>query len=199
LTARTATFRHGAPSSLEIDDAGLARALAAGDVEAFGVFVEHETPRVFRICYRILGRTDEAEEATQETFVQAFRALDRFRGDGPPAAWVARIATRESWRRASLSARRRAMTTSLDGAAVEPPHHDASPLDQAIHGEERERVRLSVAHLDEPYREVMVLRFYGELSIREISVLLRRPEGTVKAQLHRGLKRLRQLLEGSPA
>jgi RNA polymerase sigma-70 factor (ECF subfamily) len=183
---------------LGIDEAGLTRALAAGDVEAFGVFVEQETPRVYRICYRILGRVDEAEEATQEAFVQAFRALDRYRGDGPPGAWVARIATRESWRRASLGARRRAQTTSLEGTGIDAPQDAASPLDEAIHGEERERVRLSVAQLDEPYREVMVLRYYGELSVREISAVLRRPEGTIKAQLHRGLKRLRHLLEGSP-
>ena len=199
LEATTATLRRGASSSLDTDDRRLARALVAGEQEAFRVLVESETPQVFRTCYRILGRVDEAEEATQETFVLAYRALHTFRGDGPAGAWVARIATREAWRRASLSARRRSLTTTLDPAVMEAPAEGRGPLDHAIDAEEREHVRLAVERLPEPYREIVTLRFFGELSILEIASALGRPEGTIKAQLHRGLKRLRNRLEGTRA
>jgi RNA polymerase sigma-70 factor (ECF subfamily) len=193
----TATFRHAAPTS--VADDRFARALTDGDREAFRVLVEYETPRVFRTCYRILGRVDEAEEATQETFVLAYRALHSFRGDGSAGAWVARIATRESWRRASQAARHRSMSTSLDAAVIARPVESRGPLEQAIHAEERERVRLAVSRLREPYREIVTLRFFGELSLLEIATAVGRPEGTVKAQLHRGLKRLREQLErGEP-
>jgi RNA polymerase sigma-70 factor (ECF subfamily) len=188
----TATLRPGAASSFDTEDLVLSRALAAGEAEAFRVLVERETPKVFRTCYRILGRIDEAEDATQETFVLAFRALHTFRGDGPVGAWVARIATRESWRRASQGARRRSLTTPLDASVMDVPTLERGPLDQTLDAEERERVRLAVAALKDPYREIVTMRFFGELSIAEISRALRRPEGTVKAQLHRGLRRLRE-------
>jgi RNA polymerase sigma-70 factor (ECF subfamily) len=192
----TATLGRSSASSLDADDRVLARALVAGDAEAFRILVERETTRVFRTCYRILGRIDEAEDATQETFVLAYRGLHTFRGDGSAGAWVARIASRESWRRAAQRARRRRLTTSLDGAAMETPTAARGPLDETLHAEEREAVRLAVADLSDPYREIVTLRFFGELSIVEIAAVLGRPEGTVKAQLHRGLKRLRAPLAG---
>lgn len=97
-----------------VDDLALARALATGDEAAFRSLVEQHTAPVFRICYRILGRVDEAEDAAQETFVLAYRALSTFRGDGPAGAWLARIATRECWRRSASRARHVASTTPLD-------------------------------------------------------------------------------------
>jgi RNA polymerase sigma-70 factor (ECF subfamily) len=192
----TATFRPGAASSFDADDLALSRALVAGDAEAFRFFVERETPKVFRTCYRILGRIDEAEEATQESFVLAYRALQTFRGDGPAGAWVARIATRESWRRATQGARRRSLTAPLEAAALTMAAR--GPLDQTLDAEERERVRLAVAALRDPYREIVTLRFFGDLSIAEIATTVRRPEGTVKAQLHRGLRQLRESMMRTP-
>ncbi|MFO7532154.1 MAG: sigma-70 family RNA polymerase sigma factor [Candidatus Limnocylindrales bacterium] len=170
-----------------------------GDAQAFRVLVERETPGVFRICYRILGRADEAEDATQETFVKAYRALGTFRGDGHPAAWLRRIATRESWRRAADRSRQRSMTAQLDVSAEWIASDVPCPAAATIDSEERERVRLAVEGLPEPYREVVTLRFFGELSLLEICAATERPEGTVKAQLHRGLKRLRSTLEGAAA
>jgi RNA polymerase sigma-70 factor (ECF subfamily) len=195
MNAMSATFRRRAPSTIDSEDLHLSAALVAGNREAFRLLVEQETPRIFRTCYRILGRVDEAEEATQETFVLAYRGLHTYRGDGPPGAWVARIATRESWRRAASGARLRAVTTPLDPTAFDAPDGNRGPLDEAIDSEERERVRLAVERLGDPYREAVTLRFFGELSIAEIASLLGRPEGTVKAQLHRGLTRLRDLLQ----
>src|SRR6187200_3326729 len=107
MNAMSATFRRRAPSTIDSEEFRLSAALVAGDREAFRLLVEQETPKIFRTCYRILGRIDEAEEATQETFVLAYRGLHTYRGDGPPGAWVARIATRESWRRAASGARLR--------------------------------------------------------------------------------------------
>jgi len=84
-----------------VDDAALAVALTAGDEDAFRALVELETSSVFRTCYRILGSIEDAEDATQETFVLAHRNLATYRGEGRPGAWLIRIATRHSWRRAA--------------------------------------------------------------------------------------------------
>ena len=175
-----------------MDDLALARSLAAGDDEAFRQLVDLETPSVFRTCYRILGRVDEAEDATQETFVLAYRSLASFRGDGRPGAWLTRIATRECWRRAAVRNRRNSATTSLDEMLIETLPGATSPLGDLVAAEERTRVRKAVEALGEPYREVVALRFFGELSLLDIAAATGRPEGTVKAQLHRGLERLRR-------
>ncbi len=177
-----------------MDDLALARSLAAGDEEAFRTLVDQETTSVFRTCYRILSRVDEAEDATQETFVLAYRSLASFRGDGRPGAWLTRIATRECWRRAAVRSRRAAATTALSEVLMETIAGAQSPLGEVVAAEERARVREAVEGLGEPYREVVALRYFGELSLLDIATATGRPEGTVKAQLHRGLERLRRSL-----
>lgn len=69
-----------------------------------------------------------------------------------------------------------------------------SPLGEVLAAEERTRVRDAVERLGEPYREVVALRFFGELSLLDIAAATGRPEGTIKAQLHRGMERLRRAL-----
>ena len=182
-----------------MDDLALARSLAAGEEEAFRTLVDQETTSVFRTCYRILGRVDEAEDATQETFVLAYRSLASFRGDGRPGAWLSRIATRECWRRAAVRSRRATATTALDEVVLETLPGSCSPLGDLLAAEERNAVRRAVENLGEPYREVVALRFFGELSLLDIAAATGRPEGTVKAQLHRGLARLRRALQSERA
>lgn len=140
----------------------------------------------------------------------AYRALGTWRGEGPFGAWLARIATRIAVRRAG---RRRpvawinphpisedgaasggrdtigeaALTTAF-GSAMDPAH-------LAVRAERAAAIRTAVAGLDEPYREVVILRFFAELSLAEIAVQADRPLGTVKTHLHRGLQRLRRTLE----
>jgi RNA polymerase sigma-70 factor, ECF subfamily len=179
--------------STSLDDHALSRAIAMGDQQAFRFMVERDTPRIFRICYRILGHVDEAEEATQQAFVIAFRALRTYRGEGHAGAWLARIAARESWRLASHRSRRRTLTATLD-VAIDVPGDGRDPLGEAIQVEERDRVRAAVQELPEPYREIITLRYFGDLSLLEICSATGRPKGTVKAQLHRGLARLRKML-----
>ncbi len=64
-----------------------------------------------------------------------------------------------------------------------------------MRNEDQQQVRMAVSRLPEPYREVITLRYFGELSLGEIGAATRRPLGTVKAQVHRGLERLRALIE----
>jgi RNA polymerase sigma-70 factor (ECF subfamily) len=185
-------------------------AVLAGNADAFRVLVERESRAIVRSCYRILGDLHEAEDASQEAFVTAYRALGTWRGEGPFGAWLARIATRIAVRRAG---RRRpvawinpspvladgavsggrdmigdaALTAAL-GSAPDPAH-------LAVRAERAAAIRTAVAGLEEPYREVVILRFFAELSLAEIAVQADRPLGTVKTHLHRGLERLRRTLE----
>jgi RNA polymerase sigma-70 factor, ECF subfamily len=173
-------------------DRNLVEAVTSGDRDAFRRIVESESPTVYRTCYRILGTAQEAEDAAQETFVIAYRAIDTFRGDGPVGAWLARIAARQSFRR--LGQRRE--VRSLDGELGESltPSPEADPLGHALVAEREAAVRLAVAALPDPYREVVALRFFGELSLAQIAAVTERPLGTVKTHLRRGLGRLREAL-----
>jgi RNA polymerase sigma-70 factor (ECF subfamily) len=194
------------------DDADVHAAVAgvlAGDREAFRLLVERESANVFRTCYRVLGSLPEAEDTAQEAFVIAFRSLGTWRGEGPFGAWIARIAVRLALRQAG----RRKTVAWLDplalggeaGPAGAPAQGTRVALDRqgpdpavlAIRSERDATVRLAVARLDEPYREVVALRFFGELSLAEIAAASGRPLGTVKTHLRRGLLRLRSSLEGA--
>lgn len=175
-----------------MDDRAPARALASGDEAAFKAFIEAETAPVFRICYRILGSVDEAEDAVQETFLSAYRSVGTFRGDGPAAAWVARIAVRECWRRSRSKVHRQETTTPFDDV-IEATLADPSDVTHAAEAaEERAEVRRAVAGLPQPYGEIVALRFFADLSLADIATATGRPEATVKTQLYRGLERLRR-------
>jgi RNA polymerase sigma-70 factor (ECF subfamily) len=190
-------------------------AVLRGDREAFRILVERESTAVIRVCHRVLGDVRDAEDAAQEAFVTAFRSLDTWRGDGSFGAWIARNAVRVALRQAS----RRRPVTWIDPLAVEAagsgiearnPADRASraaltagaieassgqdPAVIAVRGERELAVRAAVADLEEPYREVVALRFFGDLSLAEISEVSGRPLGTVKTHLHRGLGRLRDSL-----
>ncbi|MEA2548886.1 MAG: polymerase sigma-70 factor, subfamily [Chloroflexota bacterium] len=179
-----------------IDERAAVDAVLAGDRDAFRILVDRESAAVIRACHRILGDLHEAEDAAQEAFVIAFRGLAGWRADGPFGAWLTRIAIRISLRRAQ---------TRRDGAWIDPtdperPLHVPGGIDPAsssLRSERATEVRAAVARLDEPYRETVALRFFGELSLDEIATQTGRPLGTVKTHLHRGLIRLRGAIDGT--
>jgi RNA polymerase sigma-70 factor (ECF subfamily) len=172
-----------------VEDRALVDAVLAGDREMFRVLVEREQGVVYRACLRILGRPHDAEDVAQESFVTAYRSLGSYRGDGPLGGWLLRIATRQAYRR--LGQRRD--TADLDpDISLGAPGSD--PLAITLAGERQRAVRLAVAALGEPYREVVALRFFGEMSLDEIAASTRRPLNTVKTHLRRGLERLRPLI-----
>jgi RNA polymerase sigma-70 factor (ECF subfamily) len=178
-----------------IDERAAVDAVLAGDRDAFRVLVDRESAAVIRACHRILGDAHEAEDAAQEAFVTAFRSLAGWRSDGPFGAWLTRIAIRIALRRAQ----KRRDVTWIDPANPDRPLDIAGGIDPATSSLRAERaadLRAAVARLDEPYRETVALRFFGELSLDEIASQTGRPLGTVKTHLHRGLIRLRGAVEG---
>jgi RNA polymerase sigma-70 factor (ECF subfamily) len=172
-----------------VDDRGLVAAVLAGEREAFRALVEREQGAVYRACLRILGRPHDAEDVAQEAFLMAYRSLGTYRGDGPLGGWLLRIATRQAFRR--LGQRRETAELPPELPIGAP---GADPVAAMLAGERERSVRLAVAGLREPYREVVALRFFGELSLEEIAGTTGRPLNTVKTHLRRGLERLRPVL-----
>jgi RNA polymerase sigma-70 factor (ECF subfamily) len=196
VTASPPRMRAGTWHDEGVDDRALVDATLAGDREAFGILVERETRTVYRACLRILGRPHDAEDVTQESFVAAYRAIGGYRGEGSLRGWLLRIATRQAFRR--LAQRR--PTADID-AVPEPLLADSrdDPTRVAVATELRSDVRDAVEALPEPYREVVALRFFAELSLTEVADATGRPINTVKTHLRRGLERLRPIVEGSGA
>jgi RNA polymerase sigma-70 factor (ECF subfamily) len=178
------------------DDLAVVQAVLDGDREAFRFIVERESAPVIRACARILGDVHEAEDVAQEAFVIAYRSIGTWRGDGAFGAWLSRIAVRIALRRL---AKRRAVPWARPGRPLDGtgPEEDiragigVEPEVLALRAERAASARRAVANLDEPYREVVVLRFFAERSLEEISAITGRPLGTVKTHLRRGLLRLR--------
>lgn len=144
----------------------------------------------FRTAYVIAGNSTDAEDAAQEAFVKAYRALGRFRTGSPFRPWLLRIVANEARNRRRSAGRRAAL--SLRAAAEESSGGAApSPEGVVLAGEDRERLLDAVNGLREEERLVIACRFFLELSEEETAAALGIARGTVKSRLSRALERLR--------
>jgi RNA polymerase sigma-70 factor, ECF subfamily len=165
-----------------------------GDVAAYERIVSEHQTIAFRTAWTITGSAADAEEAAQDAFVNAYRALARFRSGAPFRPWLLRIVANEARNRRSAAGRRQRLAVR---AAGERREDDAVPSpESALLGSERRRELLAaVERLGEADREVIVCRHLLELSEAETAAVLGVRPGTVKSRLSRGLARLRGELE----
>jgi len=179
------------------DEQIVARA-QAGDAEAFGEIVRRWERRIFALSFGMLGREEDARDATQETFLAAFRNLRGFRGEAKVSSWLHRIAINQC-----ITRQRRAKVrgeTALDdeaeadGASYFAPAH-ASPARAAESRQRTEAVRRAVNALPPELRQVIVMKEFEELTFQEIASALELPLSTVKSRLYTALKQLQMRLK----
>ena len=182
--------------TLTSDEHIVERALT-GDAEAFGEIVRRWERRIFALSYGMLGREEDARDATQETFLAAFRSLRAFRGEAKVSSWLHRIAINQC-----ITRQRRAKVRSESALEDEQEKNASSfsaPLrySPAITAEGREQtlaVRKAVNSLPVELRQVVVMKEFEDLTFREISEALDVPLSTVKSRLYTALKQLQMRL-----
>jgi RNA polymerase sigma factor (sigma-70 family) len=173
-----------------LDGEDLARRFAAGDPEAVRTLYRSHGRLVFAIAFRVLGDAGQAEDATQQTFVQAWRAAATYDPDRPIEAWLTTIA-----RRAAIDVlRRERRHRGVEGVNAQNTGHLVTlpPSAEQIH--EVTEVRNALAELSEPERELLRLQHYDQLTQAEVAVALDIPVGTVKSRTFRAHRRLAERL-----
>lgn len=187
--------------AFHLEDAELVAQCRRGENAAFEQLVRRYQDRVFNTCWRICGNRSEAEDLTQEAFVKALLAIDRFDGRSGFFTWIFRIATnlaiserRKSGRRATRSLN----VPSRDGDAESTGDHvpsDGPGPDEQVCDSERHGLALAaLASLDEEQRAIVILRDMESFGYDEIAEILDIPTGTVKSRLHRARLALRDKL-----
>lgn len=145
----------------------------------------------FRTAYLLAGNASDAEEAAQDGFVKAYRALGRFRAGSPFRPWLLQIVANEARNRRRSTGRRAALALR---AAAEESSGDAAPSPEGVllAGEDRERLLAAVNSLREEERLVIACRFFLELTEAETAAALDIRVGTVKSRTSRALEHLKE-------
>ena len=157
-----------------------------GDLEAFAEFMRVFERRIRAVCYRLLDDARDVDEAVQDTFVQAWRNLERFRGDAAPYTWLYRIAVNE----ALMRRRRKTLPTSELQETVVSGGEDAFAAADA-----RSFLVERLRALPDDYRAAVVLRDVEGLSNEEVAEALGISRAAAKSRIHRGRMQLRAELE----
>ena len=163
-----------------------------GDREAFRHLVEQYKGQLFGTAYLMTGNAAQAEEHVQEAFLLAWRGIRTFRRGSAFKPWLMRIlvnAVRSQQRKRSLA------TVPLEESI---PRATPSSQHEAIEAsEDRQAVRQALAQLSPEHRQVVVLRYFADLTVAQVAQSAGVREGTVKSRLHRALRHMRELLEQS--
>ena len=177
-------------------DGELFKRAQRGDAAAYEEIVHRYQQVAFRTAYLITGSAADAEDAAQEGFVKAYRALATFRAGAEPRPWLLRIVANEARNRVRSTGRRHALELRL-AEGFRPGGAAPSPEAAAVAAEDSKRLLGLVNQLDEEDRLVIACRYFLELSGDETATTLGIPEGTVKSRLSRALSRLRARVEGA--
>lgn len=176
-------------------DLDLIRRSKDGDLDAFNGLVERYQGQVFNVAIRILGSGASADDATQETFIAAYGAIGKFRGDNI-RAWLLRIAKNKCYD--MMRSMRRRPADSLDDMPYEPTSTAASanptPEEEAMRGELAAAIQRAIMSLPRDQRAVVVFVDVQGLSYGEAAEAAGVSIGTVKSRLSRGRRTVRDYL-----
>lgn len=175
----------------------LIQQVQAGQTEAFGQLVGQYQTAVYNIAFRMFGQAGDAEDATQETFLRAYRAMGRFDANRPFAPWIKRIAVNVCLNILEKKQNKTQLVATDIGAAGETAvdmdqwqHHAATPEQSMVTRERDTQLRQAISSLPPNYRAVIEYRHFQDLNYDQIAAAMNRPVGSVKSDLFRARKLL---------
>ncbi len=170
------------------DDREAILACQAGDRAAFDGLVERHQRAIYRLCFRYVNNHEDASDLAQDSFVKAYKAIGRFRGDSTFSTWLYRIAVNTC---INFRAARRMALEELSETLADP----GKPVVQRMQDRQRsEQVREAVTRLPEKQRATLILKVYHDLTHEEVASILGSSVGTVKANLFHAMGNLRKML-----
>lgn len=163
-----------------------------GDAECFSQVVDMYAGRCYGYFYRLTGNTDVSDELLSELFVKLVEKIGSYKG-GSFDGWLFKIATNIFHDHLRAKQRRKKLLEVLDSREreAEPTTMEAKRSE----GEITDKLQMQLAKLDAGTQELIMLRFYSQLSLKEMAKMRSEPIGTTLSKLHRGLKRLREMME----
>lgn len=194
---QTATLK---ANSDHLSDAEIARRVAAGDRDEFRLLMRRHNQTLYRTARSILKDDAEAEDAVQEAYLLAYRAMDGFRGDARMSTWLVRIVANEAIGRLRKRSRRAEViplndAAEQDAVSMNFPAGDtwsAQPEREASRMETRRLLEAKIDQLPDAFRAVFVLRAVEELSVEETAAALEIPQATVRTRFFRARSLLRE-------
>jgi RNA polymerase sigma-70 factor (ECF subfamily) len=175
-------------------DEELVERVLAHDNEAFAELVRRYEKQVFSLAYRLSGDYDEAADLAQEAFLQIYRGLDKFDPTKKFFSWMYRVAHNTCL---NVLQKKPKNQISLDGTEtfLGAAPESESPENVYAGQELRAKIDLAIAELPDTYRDVIYLRYIGELSYQEIADRLELPVSTIETRLFRGRQLLQKALK----
>ena len=184
---------------LSTDEELVARSIR-GDAESFNQLVLRWERPIYALAYRTIGREEEARDVCQETFLRAFRALPRFRGQAKFSSWLYRIAINlcRDWTRRERRAPTVQFPEDTDAVELAAAAEPSESIEDLVSRKEMTcLVERAMARLPADQRTAIVLKEYHGLTFQEIADLVGCPLSTVKTRLYQGLTVLRRELAKS--
>lgn len=178
----------------DLPDEILARRAAEGRTDHFEVILTRYRDRVYRICYRMAGNSEDAEDWAQECFVRAYRELKRYNPNMPFRPWLFRVVCNACINLAKTRSRRREkMDLGIDHLSI-PAGDIGDPVRSTFAAEDTRAIRCALETLPFPMRQAVVLRLLEGLSFRELGEILEVPTQTAATRVRRALIRVREHL-----
>jgi RNA polymerase sigma-70 factor, ECF subfamily len=184
---------------MELNDAALVAKARSGDTDAYRVLVERHSRALFRLAFRMTGNESDAEDVVQESFLRAYKQLDKFDERASFGTWLYRITANCSLDLMRSKKRRSEQIAPADPEMDDPilnlPSHDPSPERSAASGQVRERVAEAMKELSATERTAFVLRHFEGMCIEDVSRVLDCQPGAAKHSVFRAVQKLRRALE----
>jgi len=182
---------------VEITDQHLIERVRDGETDAFGTLVHRWERQIYGLTLRMLGHSEDARDATQETFISAYTNLKSFRGDAKFSSWLYRIALNVCHSRLRRRSKRpdASLEEQFEEVGFEPASPRAGADEDLFESQVSAHVRRALGAIPAEMRQVIIMKEYQDLKFHEIAAILDIPLSTVKTRMYTGLKELRKRLE----